>query len=77
MSIPIIGEKPEQPTYPRTQINVNPQGLVINIEFAPTLALTHVIGREDVKNLFAMWNNMLQNERMALQVVKHVQQTKL
>lgn len=76
-NIPIIGAKQEQPVFPATQINVTPQGWIINIHLAPNLTLTTAISRDDVTNLIGLHKTMLGQERMALHVAKHAVETKL
>lgn len=72
----VPGQPPEQP-FPRTQINVTPQGWIITIHLAPNLTLTTAISRDDVANLIGLHKTMLEQERMVLHVAKHAVETKL
>jgi hypothetical protein len=49
------GTPEEQPSYPRTNIQVVPQGAIITVMFAPDLHLTKLLDEQTMNDICKLW----------------------
>jgi hypothetical protein len=67
----------QQPLYPQTAININEQGLIISIALAPGTQITQVIPEKSMNDIVAKWIESRREIRKQMDLIRHVQSTKI
>jgi hypothetical protein len=71
--IPIIGAKPEQPTFPQMIVNVNPQGLQITVVHIPGYSSTFAIGPDLLDGITKQWK---EEKQKGIALMRAVEQSR-
>jgi len=70
-------ENPQQPTFPITQAQVTPQGVIISTHFTPVSVFTTVLTMDMLRQLMPGIKEALKNEQTMLHTIQHVQRSKI
>lgn len=67
--IPLIGQ-PQQPTFPQVNLNIIPQGLVVNIQLGPTTSISQLIDSNTMDQVAKTWRDSRKNADALLRSVQ-------
>lgn len=67
--IPLIGQ-PQQPTFPQVNLNIIPQGLVVNIQLGPTTSISQLIDSNTMDQVAKTWRDSRKNADALLRAVQ-------
>lgn len=67
--IPLIGQ-PQQPTFPQVNLNIIPQGLVVNIQLGPTTSISQLIDSNTMDQVAKAWRDSRKNADDLLRAVQ-------
>lgn len=66
----------DQPSFPRTAVQITPEGLLISIILASGLSIHHAIGEETMNEICKQWIESRRQVKHQLQLMQDIQRTK-
>jgi hypothetical protein len=67
----------QQPTYPQTHIEVQPQGVLVIVTLAPGTQLTQLIPEEIMNQIAGKWLETRKQIKRELAIVQDIQRSKI
>lgn len=76
-NLKIIGKpEPQPPTFPVTNVQVVPQGLIINTMLAPGLSIGQMIDEASMNAICQQWLQSRKQIKRDMEIVQHIKRTK-